>query len=624
MEEKYSDILNELYNKFSSQSLNTVRIDHNALEVYFKTEYLNSDICVMIIDCDMFFGIYARVLKCSDEEDEIITTNFLKQINSELKEKVPYCHMYNIDVDKENENILSLRTFPVKGTSLVELYHNCLNIASIIASFLKTLEYQTLNNSDNLMMIIFQPPIGDSSNIFVTKYLNDTSTSKHKNEEHYDYENEYLDKDEPNSQEIEELRGSEYEYLDYLEQLNDYSENDDLVCELKELYIKTAEIVKSPDFQSDIQYEVETSYINATRVEYYNRQFVINNLKENSELYLLPPPNEHNNIITIINEHREEIGIVGNDATNEILENISKGCRYILFVDSFNHYTSSASIGVKIKVLCYRPVVSPYNSKEKEDRIRDDIISYFDYINWHPKLKNLDDGYAITLNVPIKYVHKLISSDNVYSIVISKTYRTADFKIISPLPISFNTRDSVDKALPIVKDVASKIFINESSYKILPNYSDFNMGIDFIFNDHMSVIGKEKESIFKSVQGVAILTHRYTEAINAETQRIVATQKPSSEIQSSKSEGCYIATCVYGSYDCPQVWTLRRYRDNTLATTWYGKAFIRTYYAISPTLVKWFGHTNWFKKLWVRTLNKMVESLQSNGVESTPYSDENE
>ena len=28
-----------------------------------------------------------------------------------------------------------------------------------------------------------------------------------------------------------------------------------------------------------------------------------------------------------------------------------------------------------------------------------------------------------------------------------------------------------------------------------------------------------------------------------------------------KKQGCYIATCVYGSYDCPQVWILRRYRD---------------------------------------------------------------
>ena len=37
----------------------------------------------------------------------------------------------------------------------------------------------------------------------------------------------------------------------------------------------------------------------------------------------------------------------------------------------------------------------------------------------------------------------------------------------------------------------------------------------------------------------------------------------------NSSGGCYVATAVYGSYDCPQVWTLRRYRDDTLAETWY-------------------------------------------------------
>ncbi|MBR3965190.1 MAG: leucine-rich repeat domain-containing protein [Clostridia bacterium] len=88
-------------------------------------------------------------------------------------------------------------------------------------------------------------------------------------------------------------------------------------------------------------------------------------------------------------------------------------------------------------------------------------------------------------------------------------------------------------------------------------------------------------------------------------------------------QGCYVATCVYGSYDCPQVWTLRRYRDDTLGSTWYGRLFIRTYYAISPTLVKWFGKTSWFKKLWKGKLDRMVAKLQSDGVESTPYQDKN-
>lgn len=89
----------------------------------------------------------------------------------------------------------------------------------------------------------------------------------------------------------------------------------------------------------------------------------------------------------------------------------------------------------------------------------------------------------------------------------------------------------------------------------------------------------------------------------------------------ASSSGCYVATAVYGSYNCPQVWTLRRFRDNTLAETWYGRAFIRAYYAVSPTLVKWFGQTKWFRNLWKPALDRMVEKLNIKGVENTPYND---
>ena len=85
--------------------------------------------------------------------------------------------------------------------------------------------------------------------------------------------------------------------------------------------------------------------------------------------------------------------------------------------------------------------------------------------------------------------------------------------------------------------------------------------------------------------------------------------------------GCYIATCVYGSYDCPQVWTLRRYRDNILAHNFWGRMFIKTYYALSPTLVKWFGHTKQFQKFWKNKLDKIVSSLHNQGFEDTPYND---
>jgi hypothetical protein len=41
------------------------------------------------------------------------------------------------------------------------------------------------------------------------------------------------------------------------------------------------------------------------------------------------------------------------------------------------------------------------------------------------------------------------------------------------------------------------------------------------------------------------------------------------------------------------------------------------------TFVKWFGNTKWFKKIWKAILDKMVEKLQRNGFENTPYQDRN-
>ena len=89
----------------------------------------------------------------------------------------------------------------------------------------------------------------------------------------------------------------------------------------------------------------------------------------------------------------------------------------------------------------------------------------------------------------------------------------------------------------------------------------------------------------------------------------------------SKSGGCYIATCVYGSYDCPQVWTLRRYRDYTLDKTWYGRLFIKCYYAVSPILVKQFGGYEWFRRPWKKFLDNMVSRLNLKGVLDTKYMD---
>ena len=91
--------------------------------------------------------------------------------------------------------------------------------------------------------------------------------------------------------------------------------------------------------------------------------------------------------------------------------------------------------------------------------------------------------------------------------------------------------------------------------------------------------------------------------------------------QQQKNGGCYIATAVYGSYDCPEVWTLRRFRDHVLKKYWCGRIFIKFYYAVSPGMIRVFGNAGWFQFLWRRVLDKIVTVLEKKGIENTPYYD---
>ena len=77
----------------------------------------------------------------------------------------------------------------------------------------------------------------------------------------------------------------------------------------------------------------------------------------------------------------------------------------------------------------------------------------------------------------------------------------------------------------------------------------------------------------------------------------------------NKKEGCYIATAVYGSYDAPQVMTLRRYRDEILRATAFGRWFIRAYYRLSPPVAEKLKNAKHINKFVRSILDKWVEKL---------------
>lgn len=64
------------------------------------------------------------------------------------------------------------------------------------------------------------------------------------------------------------------------------------------------------------------------------------------------------------------------------------------------------------------------------------------------------------------------------------------------------------------------------------------------------------------------------------------TNMENSNTQKNQSEGCYIATAVYGGYDEPEVRILRRYRDEVMKKSIGGRTFIKIYYALSPKVAE--------------------------------------
>lgn len=180
--------------------------------------------------------------------------------------------------------------------------------------------------------------------------------------------------------------------------------------------------------------------------------------------------------------------------------------------------------------------------------------------------------------------------------------------------------ESLNQSNPYGFDIARYQVIQQLPQKLISGIKIIDVMLPII-NGLIDVFSELDIAIEQLKKDKSDLTGLRTTLSNLNSQIETAKRAASQRTTYRSSSGCYVATCVYGSYDCPEVWTLRRYRDYKLSKTWYGRVFIKVYYTISPTLVKWFGKTTWFKKMWKGTLDRMVKRLGDQGFENTPYND---
>lgn len=72
------------------------------------------------------------------------------------------------------------------------------------------------------------------------------------------------------------------------------------------------------------------------------------------------------------------------------------------------------------------------------------------------------------------------------------------------------------------------------------------------------------------------------------------------------SDGCYVATLVYGNYDHPQVIVLRKFRDKTLKEFLLGRYFIKFYYKYSPGWVAFLKDKKVVNEFIKKCLDKLI------------------
>ena len=87
--------------------------------------------------------------------------------------------------------------------------------------------------------------------------------------------------------------------------------------------------------------------------------------------------------------------------------------------------------------------------------------------------------------------------------------------------------------------------------------------------------------------------------------------KPSSEARTKKSsDERFVATAVYGRKSHPDVKVLRRFRDNTLRSSFLGKMVIKKYYKYGPFWASKVGKYEFSKGIVKAIIEKIVDVIR--------------
>lgn len=143
-------------------------------------------------------------------------------------------------------------------------------------------------------------------------------------------------------------------------------------------------------------------------------------------------------------------------------------------------------------------------------------------------------------------------------------------------------------------------------------YAKLNSGMQRCWLDYYNSV-KEAEDKYarRAIQYASPEKRTEYEAIANQKQAEAYSKLAEIDRNSKNSGGCYIATAVYGSYQAPEVLTLRKFRDEVLASTMMGRLFIKTYYLLSPPVANWLKDAKSINGLVKKILDRFVLNLRN-------------
>lgn len=242
--------------------------------------------------------------------------------------------------------------------------------------------------------------------------------------------------------------------------------------------------------------------------------------------------------------------------------------------------------------------------ESKQTLITKSEQSYFEAIKI-----SLPEGYFIFPQINLAaFIRKTDHSKYQNELFRNVDFLITDHQFTPKIVVEINDRSHLSEDRR-ERDEKVKNILEEAGVPFMALWTSYGVNVEYI-----------KGKITEILQNPTVRKHHF-ELKSAQKNASAIPDTPKKEAGSKKKQGCYIATCIYGSYDCPQVWTLRRFRDNRLSACRFGRLFIKIYYAVSPIMVKWFGNSSVFRYFWKKVLDRLVHRLNSDGYEDVPYQD---